>query len=144
MICALMIGFAFLFTGEAQQGANSQPSTSPIPMSGSVDVLSKAALWGDATAAWQLMEYYMYEKNMDPKYKYWTLIGAENGDPGAQFNEYNILSGSDDPMDWRRAYYWLRKAVENRAPYSKIEMDRCFPFGHFESMKKECFGSRRP
>jgi hypothetical protein len=141
MIIGSVLSFAFLFFGDTQQASISRPSPNPVEMKASVDELSIAAAQGDAAAAAKLSDYFRYEKNMDPQWKYWALIAAENGDPASQFDEYNILSDSDDLIVQRRAFYWLKKSSKNGFSYSKIELKSCFPTGEFESLKPGCLGS---
>ncbi len=95
---------------------------------------------GDAIAAAKLIDYYRYEKNLDPKWKHCVLIAAKNGDARSQFDEYNILAESDDPQDQRRAFYWLRRSASSGFSVASMEMRRCFPSGSFESGQTGCFG----
>lgn len=116
-------------------------TTAPVELSASIDKLSIQAMMGDGAAAAQLADYYMYEKNENPKWKYWALIGAEDGYPRMQFLTYNALRMSADPLSQRRAFYWLKKSAENGFSYSKLELKSCFPSGTFESHKPDCMGS---
>ncbi|MBE1162351.1 hypothetical protein [Dyella acidiphila] len=141
MITSFILSFAFLFFDAGQMNTVPGTSAAPVEMRSSVDDLSKAAALGDALAAAKLSDYFRYERNMDPKWKYWALVAAENGDVASQFDEYNILSDSSDPLVKRRAFYWLKKSAQGGFPYSKIEFQNCFPSGKFESLKQGCLGS---
>jgi TPR repeat protein len=136
-----MIAFLFAVNAPPFHGGVSQAGTAPVEMKASVDKLSSQAVMGDALAASKLSDYYRYEKNMDEKWKYWALIAAENGDAGSQFDEYNILAESDDPLDQHRAFFWLKRSAQNGFSGAAIELQRCFPSGSFESRQPGCLGS---
>ena len=130
-------------TNTPQQVGVSKVGTAPVELNASIQELSSKAVLGDAKAASKLSDYYRFDKNMDPKWKQWALVAAENGEASAQFDEYNILAESDDPLDQRRAYYWLKRSIQSGFPGGTIELQRCFPSGAFESKKPECFGSNQ-
>lgn len=142
------IGFAFVvFTcpavAMAQQSGRPAATTTPVELNASIEKLSIAATLGDPQAASKLSDYFRFEKNQDEKWKYWALIAAENGDPGSQFDEYNILSESDAPLVQQRAYFWLKKSAQGGFSGATIELKRCFPDGKFESKKSSCLGTKR-
>lgn len=118
-----------------------RPSTAPVELNASVEKLQIDAVMGDAVAAAKLSDYFLYEKNIDPKWKYWTLIAAENGYARSQFEEYEILWESDNQLSQRRAFYWLKKSARGGFLSAALELQRCFPSGDFESRKSGCLGS---
>lgn len=133
LTAALPYGYA-----KAQQAHPSRVGTAPVELPASLEKLSATAVMGDKDAAAKLSDYYRYEKNQDPQWKYWALIAAENGDAGSQFDEYNILSTGSDERAQRRALYWLKKSAQGGFSYAVIELKRCFPSGDFESRTREC------
>jgi hypothetical protein len=52
----------------------------------------------------------------------WVVVGAENGDPVAQYNLYKDLVNSDDDLDKRRAEFWLSKAAASGDKNAKDEL----------------------
>jgi hypothetical protein len=116
------------------------PSTAPVELNAPLRKLEIKAVMGDPDAASKLSDYYRYEKTLNSKWKYWARIAAENGDPGSQFDEYNILRMSTDPLFQRRAFYWLKKSKESGFSDSKLELERCFPSGTFKKRNLDCFG----
>lgn len=122
------------------QSRVTRPTTLPVELHSSIEKLSIDAAMGDPVAAAKLSEYFLYEKNMDPKWKYWTLIAAENGFAQSQFEEYEILAESDNPISQHRAFYWLKKSAKGGYFPATVELNTCFPSGNFESRKPECMG----
>jgi len=138
-----VVSIAFLIAGAVppQHGGVSSVGTAPVELKSSVEKLSIDASMGDALAAAKLSDYFRYEKNQDPRWKYWALIAAENGDAGSAFDEYNILRFSDDPLSQRRAFYWLKKSAQAGYSAAVIELKHCFPSGDFVSRTDGCLGS---
>jgi hypothetical protein len=138
-----LIAFLFAANTPPTNDGVSKVGTAPVELNASVDKLSSDAVMGDAVAASKLSDYYRYEKNMDPKWKYWAMIAAENGDAGSQFDEYNILAESNDPLNQRRAFYWLKRSAKSGFSGAAPELQRCFPSGGFESKQPGCLGSKQ-
>src|SRR5215469_14260100 len=130
---AIVVAFQSATSAALPHGGVSKVGNAPVEMHKSVAQYSIDAMMGDGKAASKLSDYYRFDRNMDPKWKYWALIGAENGDARSQFDEYNILAESDDPQDQRRAFYWLRRSTEGGFSGATVELQRCFPSGFFES-----------
>lgn len=66
------------------------------------------ALAGDRKAALQCTDHYL--KDPKPR-RYWEQIAAENGDPIAQYNFAMTLLSGKNPLERKRAIYWLQKAA---------------------------------
>ena len=127
-------------TTSPPHGGVSKIGNAPVEMHASIEDLSKAASMGDALAASKLVDYFLYEKHDEEKWKYWALIAAENGDASSQFLEYSILSGSKDPAQQRRAFYWLKKSAHSGFDGASAIIKDCFPSGNFEPHAKDCLG----
>jgi hypothetical protein len=137
---ALVVAFQSEVSMPLPHGGVSKAGTAPVEMHKSVAQYSIDAMTGDPEAASKLSDYYLYEKNMDPKWKYWALVAAENGDAQSQFSEYNILAESGNLLDQRRALYWLKRSAEGGFVGATVELQRCFPSGAFESKQPGCLG----
>ena len=73
--------------------------------------LAKEAMRGSGEAATRLFLFYGFVALNPTEEHRWVVIGAENGDPVAQYNLYKDLVSSDDDLEKQRAEYWLRKAA---------------------------------
>lgn len=81
------------------------------------------ALAGDVEAARHAVTNNLYVGS--EAVRYWTQIGAENGDVVAQRNlALQLLEGSEDPNDHIRGVFWLEKAAEGGAEYAEEELAR--------------------
>lgn len=81
------------------------------------------ALAGGIEAARQAVTNNLYGDPSDVRF--WTQIGAENGDVVAQRNlGLQMLEESEDPRDHIRGVFWLEKAAEGGADYAKEELAR--------------------
>jgi TPR repeat protein len=50
----------------------------------------------------------------------WGMIAAENGDKGALYNLAFVLANSPDPLQQRRARYWLKKMIDEKNEHSEL------------------------
>lgn len=73
--------------------------------------LAVEAMRGSSEAATKLFLFYGFVALNPTEEHRWVIIGAENGDPVAQYNLYQDLVNSDDDLEKRRAEFWLRKAA---------------------------------
>ncbi|WP_139350475.1 hypothetical protein [Rhodanobacter sp. B04] len=144
MLGSWIFALAFQVAGVAPipHGGVSKVGAAPVELTSSVEQLSVDASMGNAVAASLLSDYFRYEKNYDAKWKYWVLIAAENGYLASQFDEYNILRVSDDPISQRRALYWLKRSAQGNYENAVIELRSCFPHGDFEHHANGCLGSK--
>ena len=81
------------------------------------------ALSGDIEAARRAVTNNLYAGSA--AVRYWTQIGAENGDAVAQRNlALQLLEESEDPNDHIRGAFWLEKAADGGAKYAEEELAR--------------------
>jgi len=73
--------------------------------------LAVEAMRGSGEAAMKLFLFYGFVALNPTEEHRWVVIGAENGDPVAQYNLYTDLANSDDELEKQRAIFWLRKAA---------------------------------
>jgi TPR repeat protein len=103
----ILLTIACLIT-KAGYSQNQQQGELVIP--GSIaDCPVDRALLGDQKAAFQCQEHYLKEPK--PR-RYWSQIAAENGGPIAQYTFALDLLSEKNPLEKKRAIYWLKKAAE--------------------------------
>jgi len=137
LIFIVLLAACAVTTSQAK-GPNQVATTPRVELTASIEELSIDAMGGDGKAAAQLTDYYMYEKNEDPKWKEWALIGAENGYAPMQLLEYSTLAESTDPLYQRRAFYWLKKSADAGDASAIAIMKTCYPAGSYESRNPKC------
>lgn len=96
-ICSISAGF--VYAADRQMIADSTP-IGPCPM--------QEALRGDRMAARKCVDRYVHEPK--PR-RYWMQIAAENGDVVSQYNFAMLLLSGKNPLERKRAVYWLEKAA---------------------------------
>jgi hypothetical protein len=96
--------------GGQTQDAHSRVWISP----GEMPKVQQAALLGDADAARRLAGNALVfgESDSGSEMRFWTDVGAENGDPTAQYNRGARLLCQADRRDRVRAEFWLARAKQ--------------------------------
>lgn len=82
--------------------------------------LKHAALDGSWEAAAELQNFYDYW--FKPKESiFWGMVAIENGEHGAsRYNLARTLAASPDPLQQRRARYWLRQIIEEKSEHADL------------------------
>lgn len=76
--------------------------------------MEAAALDGDSSAAFRLsLHFSSGGAASEQSAKFWRLIAAENGNPVAQYNIWFLTRGSSDPLERKRAIFWLRRSADS-------------------------------
>jgi TPR repeat protein len=109
-----------------------------------ISSLSLLALQGDGKAAERLVNYHL-NRNTRKDFKrarYWAQIGAENGEPEAQFMYFNFLLDSKRIDEQYRALFWLRESARKGHKHAKMVLEECNSidsrYSHAE--RTPCFG----
>jgi TPR repeat protein len=84
--------------------------------------LAVEAMRGSTEAATKLFLFYGFVALNPTEEHRWVVVGAENGDPVAQYNLYKDLINSDDDLDKLRAEFWLKKAAAAGDSRAKSEL----------------------
>ncbi|MGN6480310.1 hypothetical protein [Luteibacter sp.] len=85
--------------------------------------LAVQAMRGSVEAATKLFLFYGFVALNPTEEHRWVVVGAENGDPVAQYNLYKDLVNSDDDLDKWRAEFWLRKSAAAGDSRAKSELE---------------------
>jgi len=85
--------------------------------------LAMEAMRGSGEAATKLFLFYGFVALNPTEEHRWVVIGAQNGDPVAQYNLYKDLIRSDDDLEKQRAEFWLRKAAAAGDKDAKDELE---------------------
>lgn len=81
--------------------------------------LKEKALDGSKEAAAELAGINGFYSQI-PEAILWGMIAAENGDKGALYNLAVVLADSPDPLQQRRARYWLKKMIDEKNEHSEL------------------------
>lgn len=81
--------------------------------------LKEKALEGSKEAAAELEGSYGFY-NQPSEAILWGMIAVENGDKGARYNLAFVLANSPDPLQQRRARYWLKKMIDEKNEQSEL------------------------
>ena len=121
--------------------ANIDYTVSKADMAG----LEVAAMEGDPGAALRLTNYFHFHVRNQKLLRRWSIIGAENGSPEAQYRAYQNLASSSSVDDQRRALFWLKQAVTNGYQSAAPIYEICNSLtSRFDNRSKTpCFGPER-
>lgn len=87
--------------------------------------LKEIAADGNGQAALRLSLHYSSGINSSAKdAEFWRIVAAENGEPVAQYNIWFLMHESTDPLERRRALFWLKKSAEGGFVEAKHELER--------------------
>lgn len=85
--------------------------------------LKEEAMDGSVKAAAELQDFYSYWM-LYPEAIFWGTVAAENGKiQASRYNLGELLARSPDPLQRRRARFWLKKEIAEKSEYSKWAQD---------------------
>lgn len=112
---------------DAQLSAEKELTTTPggVPSSlrspQDAGLAATNALNGDATAAAELVLYFLGERNDLEKARFWEQIAIENGHSGSLLTRGNVLISSEDPCLRLRGIFMLERALMDLMPAAKVD-----------------------
>jgi hypothetical protein len=82
--------------------------------------LKNEALDGSWQAAAELQNFYDYWFQVKESV-FWGMVAIENGKQGAsRYNLARTLSASPDPLQQKRARFWLKQIIEEKSEHSEL------------------------